>query len=376
MKSALVALYISLSLLATAQTLKPRLGQSVRSPEVDSAGRVTFRFKAPNAKSVGMFSEALSTMKMTKDDQGVWSVTTPPLDPDFYSYQFFVDGTVIADPSNTLMKSVATGGSESIVHVPGPPTLSWEENDVPHGTLRFHTYLSRTVGERRRYVVYAPPNYNPVAKIEYPVLYLLHGVMEDETAWFSVGRVNVILDNLIASHKAKPMLVVMPLGYGFPNAADRMGEQFGLANQQPFMDVFAKTLFQEIMPRVDADYHVSHKPQGRAIAGASMGGAQALYMGLNRPDRFAYIGAFSAATIMYGGDLPRWFPSVSAALNSKVKLVTVDCGTADFLLTSNRKTKDWLKGKGLAFLSMETPGGHTWNVWRRNLTELLPQLFK
>src|SRR5437763_11124097 len=192
--------------------------QSARivSPEVQSDDRVTFRFHDPNAREVELQLEGHTAhLPMQKDDAGIWSLTTEALQPDYYGYSFVVDGVTLIDPRNPLMKPNLLG-TQSMVHVPGPASLPWEVNDVPHGVVEHHFYRSIVVGDQRDYYVYTPPHYDPKAKKTYPVLYLLHGYSDDASAWTSVGRANIILDNLIAQQKAKPMLVVMTLGYGAP----------------------------------------------------------------------------------------------------------------------------------------------------------------
>jgi hypothetical protein len=177
--------------------------------------RVTFRFRAPNAKEVFVAREGAERLAMQKDDQGVWSATTQALEPDIYGYTFLADGVTLIDPSNHLTKPNLLWAS-SAVHVPGPPSLPWEIADVPHGTLHRHFYRSGIVGDDRDYYVYTPPGYDTAAATRYPVLYLLHGFSDEANGWTAVGRAHVILDNLIAQGKAKPMLMVMPLGYGAP----------------------------------------------------------------------------------------------------------------------------------------------------------------
>ena len=368
---------------APSQTLQvekpkpPRIFKAVRSPEVAADGKVTFRFFAPNAKAVSLSRDGAKDTKMTKDERGFWTYTTEPLQPDYYCYYFIVDGVQSGDPANTLMKPMITGGNENIVHVPGPTTLSWEENDVPHGVIHRHHYQSKVVGESRDFLVYTPPGYNPSARKTYPVLYLLHGVMESEIAWTNAGKANIILDNLIAQNKSKPMLIVMPLCYGFANAPDRVGEIFmsSIKQQQAWMDKVSETILTEIIPQVESSYKVGKNRESRAIAGLSMGGAESLYIGLNHLDKFANVGSFSGAFVMYGPSLEPWFPNVSKR-HPKVNLVTIDCGTEDFLIQPNRTTKTWLKKQGFTLTEAETPGAHTWMVWRRNLTEFLPLLFR
>jgi enterochelin esterase family protein len=355
----------------------PRFGQAVRSPQVQVDGRVTFRFHAPNAKEVLLAREGAKRLPMVKDGQGTWSVTTEALAPDFYSYRFVVDGLPLADPANSLCVPIVTGGHDSIVHVPGPLSLTWEVNDVPHGALHRHFYKSKAVGEVRDYWVYTPPCYDPGAQRKYPVLYLLHGVMEDASAWMSVGRANVILDNLIARGKAEPMLIVCPLGYGFPNVPDRVGELFQAGTrQQKLMDDLATSLLDEVVAQVERNYRVTANPRARAIAGVSMGGAQALYIGINHQDSFSWIGSFSGAIVMYGGRYGTFFPGLGGQAKAPPRLLWLSCGSDDFLLEANRRFRDWLKANKVTCKSLETPGAHAWPVWRRNLAEFAPLLFR
>ena len=359
------------------QKSQPRFSHKVRSPEVHNDGRITFRFHAPGAKEVLLQREGLRRVPMTKDDQGVWSVTTERLEPDLYVYYFLVDGQNLGDPANPLMKTKVMGGYESIAHVPGPATLSWEMNDVPHGTVHRHLYKSKAVGEERDFWVYTPPGYDPAGTKKYPVLYLLHGVTEDASSWLTTGRANIILDNLIARGQAQPMLLVMVQGYGFPNAADRVREMFqGFAGQQKFMDVVATTLLEEVMPQVEQGYRVATDRDARAIAGLSMGGAQAMYIGLNRRKTFGYVGTFSGALVMYGPQYDKLFTDLGSAAGPPLRVLWMGCGTEDFLLEVNRRFKGWLREQEIRYTAIETPGTHAWTVWRRHLTTFLPLLFQ
>jgi enterochelin esterase family protein len=347
----------------------------VRSPEVQEGGRVTFRLRAPNAQEVALNCDGTARLSLKKDDRGVWSVTTDPLPPDYYTYAFVVDGVSQTDPSNPQTKVGIAGGNQSVVHVPGPASLSWELNDVPHGVVRHHFYKSSAIGDERDFYVYAPPGYDSDNATRYPVLYLLHGLGDDASGWTTAGRANVIMDNLIAQGKAKPMLIVNPLGYGLPNPASDLGAMFNPANAQKNRDQFAASLLKEILPQVEKTYRVARDPESRAIAGLSMGGAQALSIGLNHPETFAWVGSFSGAFVML--DEPaRTFPKIEAGDKPSLRLLWIACGTDDFLLNINRSYKDWLKTKGVPFVSVETPGAHTWRVWRRNLTAFAPLLFQ
>ena len=375
MKGLLIVLAAAIACLSWSQapTSQPRFGKAVRSPEISQDRRVTFRFLAPNAKTVRLDIEGTIAVPLTKDERGVWSGTTGALDPDLYIYSFIVDGVALADPSNPNLKPIATGGAQSIVEVTGATPQLWEAANVPHGVLHRHTYWSKTVGEVRRFLVYTPPGYDPSGRMRYPVLYLLHGVMETEDGWIAAGRADAILDNLVYRHLCEPMLIVMPLGYGFANVPDRMIDQFNLSKQRPLMDAMGQTLFAEVIPAVERTYKVRRGTEGRAVAGCSMGGAQALYFGRNHPEVFGAIGSFSGAFIMYSGGVEAWMPSRIA--RPKQALIMA-CGKDDFLFATDRKVADWVKSKGAAPDIWETPGGHTWNVWRRNIVKFLPLLFR
>lgn len=311
---------------------------------------------------------------MVKDDQGVWSVTTDPLPPDFYEYSFVADGVPLLDPSNPV-RIPNLLSSDSEVHVPGPRSLPWEVNDIPHGTIHHHFYHSAVVGDDRDFYVYTPPSYDPTASKLYPVLYLLHGFSDDASAWTIVGRANVILDNLIARGKAKPMLIVMTLGYGAPEIVSRRGPGSfrDPSLRQRNMDRYRDALFTEVIPQVEKIYRASPDRSARAIAGLSMGGAESLYTGLNAIDRFAWIGAFSSGGL--GDDFNTAFPKLDATAGEKLKLLWIACGTDDRLIEPNRKFREWLKSKGIRPTEIETPGAHMWMVWRRNLAEFTPLLF-
>lgn len=209
------------------------------------------------------------------------------------------------------------------------------------------------------------------------MLYLLHGITDDASAWTTAGRANVILDNLIARGKAKPMLVVNTLGYAFPNVAEDLFKLFrDPAMQRESMDKFAATVLDEVVPRVESSYRVSKDRDSRAIAGLSMGGAQAMHIGLNHPDRFGWVGSFSGAFVMYGDDYAKSFPSLGGEAAPPARLIWLACGTEDFLIEPHRKFEGWLKSKAVPFTSTETAGAHTWMVWRRYLTDFAPLLFQ
>lgn len=364
---------LALTVLLSATMLAQPSPSPVVSPEVHPDRRVTFRFRAPNAKEVLLSREGAPRVAMKRETSGVWTVTTDPLEPDFYGYSFVADGVAYLDPLNPLTKPNLLN-PQSMVHVPGQD-LPWEVRDVPHGVVHRHFYHSKIVGDDRDYYVYTPPRYDPRAKRSYPVLYLLHGFSDDASAWTAVGRANVILDNLIAQGKARPMLIVMTLGYGDLRLVSRTSpDSRDPAVRQRSFDKFRDALFQEVMPRVETDYRASKDQRMRAIAGLSMGGAQSLYIGLNALDRFSAIGAFSSG--MLGQDWSVLFPKLDASVNRRLKVFWISCGLEDRLLDANRKFLEFLKSKQVKAEWRETSGSHTWMVWRRNLANFLPLLFQ
>jgi enterochelin esterase family protein len=326
---------------------------------------------------------------MQKDEQGVWSATTGTMKPDIYTYSFSADGITLNDPANPLFKTSYGNAGSSLVHVPG--AVSWEPAPgVARGTVTRHFYHSAVAGDDRDYWVYTPAGYDPKRKEAYPVLYLLHGLTDEAGSWISVGAANVILDNLIAQGKAKPMIMVNPLGYGNSGGPDD-------AMNAEMIPSYARTVVEEVMPQVEKAYNVTRDRGQRAIAGLSMGGAEAAYVGLNHLDKFAWIGSFSGGYTMWPGArgtasagagrggvrtmdaaaLPRNFPKLDAKANAQIRLLWIACGTADSLVGVNRQFRDWLNTQGVKLTYTEIPEmGHLWPLWRQNLTELAPLLFQ
>ena len=368
-------------------------GNAVRSPEVSAEGKVTFRLRAPNAKEVFVTGIG-QRLAMEKNDQGVWSVTTDTLKPDLYGYSFQVDGMTINDPGNSRFKTAYGSAGQSEVLVPGPN--SWTPAaGVPRGAVTRHFYHSEIAGDDRDFFVYTPANYDSKRRDAYPVLYLLHGLGDDASGWITAGAANTILDNLIAQGKAKPMIMVNPLGYG--NSDGPAG-----AMRPDMFNRYTQALLEEVMPQVEKTYNVSRDRTQRAIAGLSMGGAEATFVGLNFLDRFAWIGSFSGAYVMWpsarpptppadpaagrGGRGPqsldasaiyRDFPKLDAKANSQIRLLWIACGTADSLIGVNRQFKQWLDEKGVKSTYQEIPDiAHVWPLWRQNLTDLAPLLFQ
>jgi enterochelin esterase-like enzyme len=344
------------------------------SPDIHPDGSVTFRFRAPNARDVKLDREGAEAVDLQKDDQGVWTVTTAPLAPDYYGYSFIADGARSLDASNpSLVPNLIFPGN--FVHVPGPPSLPWELNDVPHGEIHHHFYKSTVAGDDRDYYVYTPPGYDPAARKTYPVLYLLHGFSDDASGWTAVGRANVILDNLIAQGKARPMIVAMPLGYGTMEMIRLGWNAWSHAElRDRNFNKFRAALLTEVMPRVENEYRITKDRNARAIAGLSMGGSESLLTGLNNLDKFSWIGAFSSGGIP--DQFQKDFPALDARANQQLHLLWIACGTEDRLITINRNLREWLKTRGVKATEIETPGMHTWMVWRRNLAEFAGLLFR
>jgi enterochelin esterase-like enzyme len=367
----IVSLFIGVCLLIAAAPAAAQ-HKHIKSPEVNPDRTVTFRFAAPGAKEVSLEREGAAPVAMTKDDAGLWTITVGPLDPDIYGYNFVADGVSLLDPSNYWLKTNFIW-QQNMVHVPGPDS-PWDVADVPHGALHHHFYRSGVVGDQRDFYVYTPAGYDS-GKTRYPVLYLQHGFSDDASGWTVVGQAHVILDNLIAQGKVKPMIVVMSLGYGAPEIvkAGLGGFSDNELRERNFTR-FTQALLTEVLPQVEKDYRVSKKREDHAISGLSMGGAESLLTGLNNLDKFAYIGAFSAGGLR--GELPQAFPSLTDKDNSRIKLLWMGCGTEDGLIEPNRQLSAWLKSKGVQHTWVETPGAHTWMVWRRYLAQLTPLLFK
>jgi enterochelin esterase family protein len=231
------------------------------------------------------------------------------------------------------------------------------------------------IGRERPVLVYTPPGYDPAAAKPYPVLYLLHGYSDAEDAWTTVGRANVILDNLIARGQAKPMVVVMPLGYGNDEVLAAGWSKARTPQVKHDSDrKFGDALLNEVMPQAEKAYRVSPDRAAHAIAGLSMGGRQSLVIGLNALDRFAWISAFSSGEV--DSAFASIYPAVGVNTNARLRLLWISCGRDDGLLQFNQNLADWLDAQGVRHTWVVTPGAHSWLVWRRNLATLVPLLFQ
>lgn len=388
--SILAFIYFTFANPAIAQTKPsaqpPKAEARLITPEVHSDNSVTFRFLAPHAKSVKLEREGAEPVAMRKGDQGVWTVTTPPLAPDYYGYSILVDGVRMLDPFNHLLVPNFLTPANA-VHIRGN-SLPWDEADVPHGEVHHHFYTSAIAGDDRDYYVYTPPGYDASSGKTYPVLYLLHGFSDDASGWTAVGHAHVILDNLITAGKVRPMIVVMPLGYGTMEMIRAGWTAWDHAElRKENFAKFREALLTEVMPRVESEYRIAKDRNSRAIAGLSMGGSESLLTGLNNLDKFAWIGAFSSGgipgcsshderpTVCSDDEFAKSFPNLDATANAQIRLLWIACGTEDHLIDMNRKLRGWLKTKQINHTDIETPGEHTWMVWRRNLAEFAGLLF-
>jgi enterochelin esterase-like enzyme len=368
------ALPILAMLLAASASAQAQSSPSPFSPEVRPDRAVTFRFRAPNAKAVQLALEGRQPAPMRKDGAGVWSITTEPLAPDIYGYSFVADGQALIDPSNWRIKPNLIS-PQSAVAVAGASSQLWEETDVPHGDVHHRFYRSATMGEDSDFYVYTPPGYDADKEESFPVLYLLHGFSDEASAWTTVGQVNFILDNLIAQGKAKPMIVVMPLGYGTMEMARRGWAAWSDRDlQRTNFRQFTEALLTEVAPLVESRYRARKDREERAIAGLSMGGAESLLTGLNNLDEFAWVGAFSSGGLP--ANFQSDFPALDKESSARLKLLWISCGVDDDLISANRDLKRYLTAKGIRYSDVETPGIHSWLVWRRNVAEFAALLFR
>jgi len=357
---------------STSGALAQEIAARVVSPDIAADGRVTFRLYAPSAREVvltGEFMEGPRKLELT--GEGVWSVTVGPIEPEIYHYTFTMDGVRTIDPANARVKIGSTASTlASVLEVRGDTPAFYDARPVPHGDLRQHWYQSTSLGSTRRLTVYTPPSYDRDSATRYPVVYLLHGANADDEAWGHLGRVNLILDNLLADGKIKPFIVVMPFGYGAPpgspDARSRNTELFG------------KDLIDDVIPYVESRYRVSTTREDRALVGLSMGGGQALSIGLNRLDLFSHVGGFSSGLGATPDFAKNYATIVSspADANTKLRLLWIGCGTEDGAFKASKSLSEFLTTHNVKHTFRETAGAHTWMVWRRYMHEISPLLFR
>ena len=376
----------------------------VVSPDVSADRHITFRLSAPQAQAVRLSAGDIPALgqaaTMTKGENGVWSTTVGPVPPGAYRYVFNVDGVTVLDP-----RSPATSESSatvwSVAYVSGSDMF--DTKMVPHGAVAAVTYYSSALKRDRRMHVYTPPGYQ-AGRDRYPVFYLLHGAGDSDDSWWSVGRAGIILDNLIAAKKAKPMIVVMPAGHTNGPSPGRGAPAPAATIAPGTPDEFTQDFVTDVMPYVEKNYRVLTDRQNRAIAGLSMGGSQTLNIAIPHLDQFAYIGVFSSGLLGGGGGRGRGAAPAAgapvappapappfgaawetqnkamldnASLKKGLKVVWFSTGKDDGLITSATKpTVELLKAHGFDAQFHESPGAHTWLNWRNYLTEFAPLLFQ
>jgi enterochelin esterase-like enzyme len=383
-----VSLILALTLVASAAAQTPPPGPRgpvVVSPEIGPDRTVTLRYLAPNATQVTANGELDGKPHpMTKGADGIWTVTIGPLAPDIYTYAFNVDGVVALDPRNVNTKyGYGNFGAVSVVEVPGDAPAFYDVKDVPHGEVRIKPYVSKALGLTRTAWIYTPPGYDKGGR--YPVMYLLHGAGDIESGWTMIGRANNILDNLIAEGKAKPMVVVMPLGHAIQSfwtgpakaVAPPAPPAAGATPPPAIEGAFFRDFLDDLLPMVEHDYKVSTKAEDRAIAGLSMGGGQTLTLAFSKPELFRYVAAMSAAANgITEARYPAHFKDPSR-LNTQFKVLWVGIGKDDRLTgPSNTTLNQALTKAGIRHTYVVGEGRHEWSVWRNHLREVAPLLFK
>jgi enterochelin esterase-like enzyme len=366
------------------------LTQIVSSPVLLENNMVRFNLYGPSAREVAVTGEWMKgfgsisldggkmkegpivSENLVRGDSGIWTVTLGPIKPGLYSYNFILDGVKITDPSNVLSKRDGIKIFSTLL-IRGKESELYSVNQVPHGTIHKIWYNSPSLGLYRRMYIYTPPGYEK-STVNYPVLYLLHGGTIDEEAWTTLGNANQILDNLISQGKAKPMIIVMPNGN--PDQVAAPGETPLETTSAGIISngLFEKSLVSDIIPFIESTYRVTANKENRAIAGLSMGGGHTLKITLDNPDKFGYIGVFSAGLRT---TTPETAKQLKALESSNPKLFWVGCGVDDPLAyTGTKNLIEVLNKFHLNVVYRESPGGHTWTNWREYLSELAPLLFK
>ncbi|MBL9134234.1 MAG: hypothetical protein JNK85_00135 [Verrucomicrobiales bacterium] len=346
-------------------------------PRIHSDRSVSFQLKAPSAQRVvlrggaGLVKDALA---MERGENGVWSVRTPPAAPGFHYYWFEVDGLNVQDPAS--YSYFGYGRETSGVEVPDVDSAYYQpQPGVPRGSVREHWYFSEITGKWRRAHVYCPPDYERKTRTKYPVLYLLHGAGENERGWVEQGRAQFILDHLIASRTARPMILVLDSGYAAYRQAPAGTNAWSTA-----IAAFEDVLLRELIPSIDASFRTRTGREDRAMAGLSMGGMQTLGIALKHLDRFAWIAALSAPP-RQGFDVATAYDGVfrdADRFHRQVRLLWLGAGTAeDRFLAGTKGMHEALAGAGIQSVLFTSPDtDHEWQTWRRSLRDLAPRLFR
>jgi enterochelin esterase-like enzyme len=361
-------LTLALTLLALAQTPAP---DGLVSPEVRPDRTVIFRVRAPQATMVTLFGDWMPVGKpepMTKGADGVWSITTAPLEANGHLYWFNLDGLAVADPVNPRIK-LRQRTSASLFEIPGGSPSAWDLRDVPHGVILTEFQKSAVLNRTERFVIYLPAGYEK-GTTRYPVLYLVHGSGDVPESWTNAGNANLILDNLIADKKARPMIIVMPAGHAAP-----FGSRGGAAGDNT--QLFDKYLTTEVIPFVDAKYRTAPGAKNRALAGLSMGGGHTINVGFTHPDLFSALGIFSPGLPQNFTDTYKTALADAKSTNEKLALIWISCGDQDTTVQYPRvkEFSEMLNGHGIHAKFQTYSGAHVWPVWRDSLTDFAPLLF-
>jgi len=369
---------------AQAPRRDPTPNDTLKSPEVRDDRRVTIRIYAPKASEVSIGGDWIAQGrgaggKLEKDETGVWSIIVGPLAPDFYSYTLTVDGVRTIDPKNPMIKQ-GIASIDNMFEVPGEEAAFQANGPVPHGDIRIAWYPSKALDSMRSMHIYTPPGYD-TSSMKYPVFYLLHGGGDEDSGWSTIGRAGFIMDNLLAANKAKPMIVVMPNG-SMPRPANvAPGTPGGASAMTAAQDRFADELLNNIIPYVEKNYRVLTNGENRAIAGLSMGGGQTLRVAPANPEKFAYVGVWSAGvnpqtTADFEKRNAPFFESPEKT-NKMLKLFWIGVGEKDTLANTGAKNlAEVLNTHGIKAQFHETEGGHTWINWRHYLNDYAQLLFR
>jgi len=348
-------------------TPAPSNVRRAKYPQILPDGRAIFRVNAPDAQKVQL--DLARKYDMVRNNEGVWEVTTDSLTEGFHYYSLLIDGMAVADPASETFYGM--GRMASGIEVPFKGDGYYAAKDVPHGEISIKRYYSTVSNKWRQFYIYTPPGYDTSINEKYPVLYILHGGGEDERGWATQGKTDLILDNLIAEKKAKPMIIVMPDGN-----VDAQG--FG----DMTLMIFERELKQCVIPFVEKNFRTETGQGSRALAGLSMGGIQTLYVGINNTEMFSYLGVFSSGWIVPAQNslADKQYEFMKANLdkiNGNLKQLWISMGGKEDIAYNNCQTMmskfDELKVK---YTYSEYPGGHTWPVWRNNLYNFAQLLFR
>lgn len=334
-------------------------------------GTVTFQYKNDQAKEVLVDVQFAGRKPMQKDaETGLWTVTLGPAAPDMYPYCFVVDGVSIMDPDNPQYFP-NEGFKNSLLEIKSKDGLAHDIKDVPHGTIEYVHYYSKSLGGTNNAIVYLPPNYMMNFDKKYPVFYLISGTTDTEEVYYKVGRVNYILDNLLAKKAAKEMIIVLP--YGNPTKLLAAPAANGAPQTRFGGDVFSKDLINDLMPFIEKNYRTINNKDHRAIGGFSRGGNQALFNGLSNLDKFSYLCSYSSFT---STDIAGVYDNADDT-NKKIRLFWLGVGTDDFLYGNARDYMEFLDKKGIRSVKEFTNDkfGHTWMNAKYFLSKTLPLLF-